>query len=235
METKKNSRKTTIFNLIILDESGSMSDVAKQTISGCNEILDTVRTANKEMGDEARSFVSIYAFQSGSMQKPSRYIVKNEKPENVRNITSQDYQPWGGTPLHDAVGSTLTELKMVAETHDDASGIISIITDGYENSSTQYSPGMVAQLVSWFKEMGWTVNLIGADVDLEMMARQFSINKENTHAFSRTQEGTRDMWDEFGASNQRRMCAIANESRMYSDREERIKARKANSKRFWDN
>lgn len=43
--------KTTIFNLIILDESGSMDCICKQTIMGCNEVINTVKMAQKEHGD----------------------------------------------------------------------------------------------------------------------------------------------------------------------------------------
>ena len=68
--------KTEIYNLIILDESGSMDCVKKQTISGCNETINTIRMAQEKYADTQLHYVSIFAFQSGSV--PSRYIIKNE-------------------------------------------------------------------------------------------------------------------------------------------------------------
>ncbi len=41
--------KTEIYNLIILDESGSMDCVKSQTISGCNETINTIRSAQEAL------------------------------------------------------------------------------------------------------------------------------------------------------------------------------------------
>ena len=37
--------KTKVFNLIILDESGSMSCIERQALNGLNETLQTIRRA----------------------------------------------------------------------------------------------------------------------------------------------------------------------------------------------
>lgn len=183
--------KTSVFNLIILDESGSMSDCVKGTISGCNETLNVARSVQKKYADKQNCFISIYAFQSDG-NKPSRYICKNEKVENVKNITPKDYTPWGCTPLLDAVGSTLVDLKSVASTHEDAMGIVTIITDGYENSSTHYTQAQVRDLISQLKELGWTFNFIGANIDVEEVSA--SLNIDNSMAFTNDNEGTRSMY-----------------------------------------
>jgi len=56
--------KTKIFNLIILDESGSMSSVCRQTISGCNETINTIKVAQEKNEASQEHYVSIFAFQS---------------------------------------------------------------------------------------------------------------------------------------------------------------------------
>lgn len=186
--------KTTVFNLIILDESGSMAGLTEQTISGCNEVINVAKSSAEKNADVIRSRTSIYAFQNGGPVE-SRYILKNENSATVRHITGDDYKPWGNTPLLDAVGSTLAELKTVAATHEDATGVITIITDGMENSSTRYSWKDVRDLISQFKKMGWTVNLIGANIDVEQMASRMNI--DNQMAFESSQSGTRKMFDSF--------------------------------------
>ena len=40
--------KTKIFNLIILDESGSMESIKQQAITGVNETIQTIRNAQKQ-------------------------------------------------------------------------------------------------------------------------------------------------------------------------------------------
>ena len=102
METKAMSE---IYNLIILDESGSMDCVTRQTIAGCNETINTIKSAERKYEGSQKHFVSIYAFQSEG-NRSSRYIIKNEPAEKVNHITGEDYEPWGYTPLNDAVGAT---------------------------------------------------------------------------------------------------------------------------------
>ena len=220
---------TTVFNLIIVDESGSMSHLTDQTISGCNETLNVVRQAAKEQSATSRSLVSIYAFQNGG-PVTSRYLVKNAKAAEVRDITRDDYRPYGNTPLLDAVGSTLSELKAVAATHEDATGIITIITDGYENSSVSYDWGKVAALISQFKEMGWTVNLIGANIDVEAMASR--INVDNHYAFQATKTGTSAMFSTFADANRCRYNDMAEENAI-PDANVRKEARRKKSKGFF--
>lgn len=186
--------KTAVFNLIILDESGSMSGCTSATIAGCNETINVARTLQEKHGDKQRSFISIYAFQSDG-SRPSRYICKNAPAETVEHITRKDYEPCGCTPLLDAVGSTLVDLKAVASTHEDAMGIVTIITDGYENSSTEYDWKKVRTLINQLKELGWTFNFIGANIDVDKVADTLSI--DNRMAFTNDMEGTKVMYDNF--------------------------------------
>lgn len=223
--------KTTVFNLIILDESGSMRSVKEQTIAGCNETINVAKHAASQNADVIRSLLSIYAFQSDGPIE-SRYIVKNVKASDAVHVTDKQYIPYGMTPLLDAVGSTLSELKAVSATHEDATGIITIITDGMENASTRYSWQQVAALISQFKEMGWTVNLIGANIDVNKMSKQMNI--DNAVSFKATRSGTVEMWGDYMDCQSRKMAEYANESRCYATVEDRLKSRKMNADNFFE-
>ncbi len=222
---------TTVFNLIILDESGSMSSLTEQTISGCNETINVARANAEKNTDTMRSLISVYAFQDGG-PVTSRYILKNECATNARHITKDDYRPYGNTPLLDAVGSTLTELEAVAATHEDATGVITIITDGYENSSSSYSWVDVARLISRFKEKGWVVNLIGANIDVNSMAKKMNI--DNKMAFAANASDTKRMWTQYNMHLSKEMDLYANESKMSeASVEDRRESRMRRSKSFF--
>lgn len=225
---EKTAPKTTVFNLIILDESGSMDPLTKQTIAGCNETINVARESARRHADTMHSLLSIYAFQSGG-PVPSRYIVKNLSATDDVKITGKDYQPCGCTPLLDAVGSTLSELKAVAATHEDATGVITIITDGMENSSEHYNLNQVKKLISQFREQGWTVNLIGANIDVDSLGDSMGI--DNRMAWVADEEHTAEMH----ANLSKRMAVFADfESECaILPREERIERRKKNSRRFF--
>lgn len=183
--------KSEIYNLIILDESGSMIPVKDQTISGCNETINTIRSAQKKYADTQDHYVSIFAFQSRGDQS-SRYIIKNAPISGVEHLTAKEYDPHGCTPLYDAVGATLTDLKAVTKDNPLAIGSVTIITDGMENSSNHYTRQQVALMIDALKELGWSFNFIGANIDVEATAR--SLNIDNSMEFEHNAEGTSAMF-----------------------------------------
>ena len=229
----KNSEtiRTKVFNLIILDESGSMDCVWAQTISNCNETLQTIFSAQKEFYATQDHFISIYTFQDAGPLK-SRYLLRNRPIAEARMLTAKDYRPNGCTPLYDAVGETLTDLEAVAETHDDAVASVTIITDGEENSSRRYSGSDVAKIISRLKEKGRNFNIIGANIDVESLAKDLHI--DNTLKWEQTQEGTSSMGKKLNESQRSYYRAMAEEEQMPMSMEEKISRRKMRNKHFFD-
>lgn len=221
--------KTKVYNLIILDESGSMQCVNHATISGCNEVIQNIQATQARYAETQEHVVSIYAFQTGSV--PSRYIIKNVPARAAQPISSEDYTPQGCTPLYDAIGSTISELKAIAGNNVHVLASITIITDGEENSSHRYNGLMVRRLIEQVKEMGWNVNFIGANIDVATEASKLGI--DNTLQFTQSNEGTEGMFS-----------AISNCQKGYFDRmsidecdtmsdDEIIESRKKRSKSFF--
>ncbi len=206
--------KTEIHNLIILDESGSMGCVRKQTISGCNETIDSIRTAQEKYEGEQRHFVSIYAFNSRGTN-PSRYIIKNEKAESAGHVTEGMYNPCGCTPLYDAIGATLVDLKATIGNMEAAVGSVTIITDGMENASRHYDLGRVAAMIDSLKELGWNFNFIGANFNVEKVAS--SLNIDNSLNFRQDEEGTKEMFAIQGDSRMRYLKRLKNVCCTFAD------------------
>jgi len=50
-----------VYNLIVLDESGSMEEIKNETISGFNEIVQTVKGAEQDF-PEQEHFISFITF-----------------------------------------------------------------------------------------------------------------------------------------------------------------------------
>lgn len=188
--------KTKIFNLIVLDESGSMQPVTEQTVGGCNEVINSIRSSQEKYADTQEHYLSIYAFQSQS-KTPSRYLLKNVPVAEARAISREDYRPWGCTPLYDAVGSTLADLRAKIGGDVGATASVTIITDGMENSSTHYDREKVASMISALKELGWNFNFIGAEIDARRVAMSINIDISNTLQFDRDAKGTSEMWEKY--------------------------------------
>ena len=190
MEQKEDKMNglTSVYHLIVLDESGSMSCVTNQTISGCNETIQTIRLMQDNNKDTQTHQVSVYLFESGR----SRYIIHNQPVVEVKDITHKDYCPNGCTPLFDALGFTLMELKEIMGTPDTL-GYVTIITDGEENSSRRYSLHQVRELIDELKKRDVIFSFIGANIDAAEYAKNLNIS--NSMQFVQDDEGTRAMWE----------------------------------------
>lgn len=183
---KDGGDRTATYNLIILDESGSMWHVRQNTISGCNETLQNIRSQQQEHPEE-RQYVSVYSFNTTCQH----YIVHNAPADIVGDIRKRDYNPNASTPLFDAVGQTLSELQsLIGE--GDAVANVTIITDGYENASRRWSLPAVAKLIAELKEKGWVFTFIGANINVEQAARNFGI--DSYMQFEQTDEGMTGMF-----------------------------------------
>lgn len=183
-ESERNTAVT--HNLIILDESGSMRCVRHQTITGCNETLNSIRNIAKE-DEDTKQYVSIFCFDNVH----SRYIFENEPIENTREVTAEDYCPNACTPLYDAIGFTVTRLRQLV-TETDSVGVVTIITDGYENASRRWSHQAVLELINSLKIRGWVFTFIGANIDVERTATGLGI--DSYLQFQQTDTGMTDMF-----------------------------------------
>lgn len=177
--------KKRVFNLIILDESGSMSSIERQAIDGVNETVQTIRAAQKKH-PEQEHYVTLVSFNSDEVKT----IYDKTEAERVEELSEKQYQPSCGTPLYDAMGNALTKLrKSVA---DDDVVLVTVITDGYENASHEYNAASIKSLVESLKAKGWIFTYIGANQDVEKVASTISIT--NTLSFSASAVGTRQMF-----------------------------------------
>lgn len=172
-----------IYNLIILDESGSMTSIYKQALDGINETISGIRK-NQENYPEQSHFVSVVTFEGEGMNgvKTRRDC---EPAGNVTAFTEKDYQPGGCTPLYDAMGKAITTLNAKVDKGDGV--LVTIITDGMENSSCEYSGKAIKELVARQREKGWTFAYIGANQDAVEVARELNI--QNAMNYDASPEG----------------------------------------------
>lgn len=176
-----------VFNLLVVDESGSMSIIEKQALAGINETLGTVRMMQKKFPDMEQR-VTLITFDSTH----KKLFYDNVPAEKAVNLSSRDYRPCGGTPLYDAIGMGIAKVNAQAAEGDNV--LVTIITDGMENCSQEYSLTMVKNLIEKLKKQGWTFAFIGTDnLDVEGMAHSMGI--DNHLAFTEDAEGTNAMFE----------------------------------------
>lgn len=175
-----------VFNLIVVDESGSMCVIEKQALAGLNETIQTVKKV-QDVHPDMEQHITIMTFDSGH----KRYIYDNVLAKDATMLSKKDYNPGGATPLYDAVGIAISRLNAI--TTDDDHVLMTIITDGEENCSTEYSLNMIETLIEKLKKHNWTFSFIGTDnLDVESMAKEMNIDNHLT--FTEDAEGTAEMF-----------------------------------------
>lgn len=195
--------KTNVYNLIILDESGSMASIHKAAVDGLNETLQSIQSAQKQHVDSQNHFVSIVFFNSDEV----RTLAENKPIHEIALLKMKDFNPTSCTPLYDAMGNCLTKLRYQLDKNETHQVLVTIITDGYENASKEYSASMIRNLVNDLKSIGWVFAYIGANQDVESVAESISI--ENRLSFQADDKGSRKMSKKLAKSRMRFYDKIA--------------------------
>ena len=182
--------KTQVYNLVILDKSGSMESIRTEAINGYNETLGSIKATQLKFLDTQEHFVSLAAFCDCGID-----MIYDMTPiKDAEKLTKEKYDPCCCTPLFDAIGKTVKTLKKKIAEVEDATVLVTIITDGYENSSKEWDSKSVSKLIEECKEEGWMFSFIGAGEDVVKVATTISIT--NTMVWENTSEGTMKMFDE---------------------------------------
>ena len=159
--------------VFILDRSGSMEGLEKDTIGGFNSML------KKQKSEPGRVLVSTVLFDDACQVLHDRVPL-----ENVRPMTEEDYWTRGCTALLDAVGGAIDHIGRIhkyarAEDLPDKTLFV-ITTDGMENASGRYSYRDVSRMVKRQEERyGWEFIFLGANIDAEKEAARYGIRKKN--------------------------------------------------------
>ncbi len=175
-----------VFNLIIVDESGSMSVIRKQAFTGMNETLSTVRSMQEKFPDTEQR-VTLVTFDSDHM----KWHYDDVPAKHTHDLSWKAYNPCAATPLYDAIGKTVSKLNAQVEKDDNV--LVTIITDGEENCSDEWTLKMIHNLINKLKAQKWIFTLIGTDnLDVEGMAH--SLNIDEHLAFKQDAESTAKMF-----------------------------------------
>lgn len=168
-----------VYNLLILDESGSMSDIADKTISSYNELIQTVRNAEKKYKNQ-KQFLTLVTFNTNGIK-----IVFDKVPiRKAYAFEAKDYNPDDMTPLWDAVGISISNLKNFLINKKQFAVFVSILTDGFENASREFTPQQIKKLIGNLSTKNWVFSFIGATADVFKQSDELGIRRGNTMRFS---------------------------------------------------
>ena len=195
-------RKNLTEIVFILDRSGSMSGLEKDTIGGFNAMI------SKQRLEPGEAYVSTVLFDNDSQ------VIHDRLPLNrVPLLTEREYYVRGCTALLDAVGGAIRHIanihKYAREEDRPEKTLFVITTDGMENASRRYSYDKVRTMIEHEKEAhGWEFLFLGANIDAAREAARFGIHADCAADYHADSQGTQVVYETVcEAVRQVRNCA----------------------------
>lgn len=170
--------------VFILDRSGSMAGLEKDTIGGFNAMIVKQR---KEAGE---AVISTVLFDNYSEVIHDRLTL-----DQIPQLTEKEYFVRGCTDLLDAVGGAIHHIgnvhKYAREEDRPEKTIFVITTDGMENASRKYTYDRVKAMIERQKgKYGWEFLFLGANIDAAREAARFGIGADRAANYHADHEGT---------------------------------------------
>lgn len=179
--TKKNNITEIVF---ILDRSGSMAGLEKDTIGGFNSMIE------KQKKLDGTAYVSTVLFDHETIVLHDRLSLEEVKP-----MTEDDYTVRGCTALLDAIGNSIKHIGNIhkyARPEDVPEHTMFVITtDGLENASRCYNSSDIKRMIEQKKEQdGWEFLFIGANIDAIETANTYGIDRSRAVDYTADSQGT---------------------------------------------
>ena len=194
--------------LLIVDRSGSMTDIRDDMVGGLESLLA------KQAQQPGRLTVDIVAFDD-TIEHQATFA----DPETVR----VELEPRGMTALLDALGESLEGFRSALEAmpqhaRPDTVQVV-VVTDGHENASTKWTLPRVNQLVTGLTgDLGWDFVYLGAGQDAIEVGRGLGFDAGSSMAWDASS-------DAVGASSEslhRYMTDVRGKSKKEFARAERM-------------
>jgi hypothetical protein len=178
----------------IVDRSGSMEPIKMDAIGGFNSFIED----QKKVDGEAN--VTLVLFDHEYIE-----VYAGKKLDAVEPLNEETYVPRGMTAFLDAVGRTIVtvgeRLNRLRENDKPEKVIVSIVTDGCENHSSEYTKGKIADMIKHQQSnYAWDFVFIAANMDAVAEGTSLNIPAQNTMNFMATPKGTRSAYSSLNAT-----------------------------------
>ena len=175
--------------VFILDRSGSMAGLEKDTIGGFNAMIE------KQKAEDGEAYISTVLFDNYSEVIHDRVALTA-----VPKLTEKEYYVRGCTALLDAVGGAIHHIgnvhKYAREEDRPEKTLFVITTDGMENASHRYSYDKVKAMITRQKEKyGWEFLFLGANIDAAKEAARFGIDADRAANYHADTLGTKVIYE----------------------------------------
>lgn len=168
--------------IFLIDKSGSMSHLTKDTIGGFNGFVESQK-------DDTKTTLTTVLFDTSWSILHDGIDVYEVNP-----MTTKDYIAGGGTAMLDAIGEIINRVQ---ERHDELGEnkpnnvLFVITTDGEENSSRKFTKAQIEKMIKHQTNgHGWEFMFLGANMDAVKEAQDIGINATRAVSYDWSFNGT---------------------------------------------
>ena len=201
---KKTNEMDVVF---ILDRSGSMHGSESDTIGGFNSYIEKNRNNN-------------YKITTVLFDNEYELLYEGVNIKDVKKLTNKEYYTRGSTALLDAIGRSINYMDQ----KESKKAIFIITTDGYENSSREFSKDKIKKMIK--KHTNYEFMYIGADIDSYTEGASLGIRKENISNYVKDKKGIGMLFDAVGVASRKVMMDEELDSTWKEELEEYIVSNK---------
>ncbi len=166
-----------------IDESGSIAGIVKPLVAAYNKNVDGIRDSVLAEGQEA----TMTALAFGHRTLKHRILYVGHQVQTVEELKESDIKPSGMTPLFDSVYRVIEKLEELDDGKEDTTFIVSVITDGNENSSEV--PGVILTLKKMNEKIAtdrWTFVFLVPNRSVKYFAAHYGIPEGNIQGWDET-------------------------------------------------
>jgi len=166
--------------VLVIDESGSMGGIEKQTIQVFDSQIKYLAQRSQELNQETR--VTVYLFDN-----QTSCIIYDKDVLRLPSL-ADFYKPNGGTALIDATTKALKDLEHTPQMYGDHAFLMYVLTDGGENASSYQNKSNFPALISNLPS-NWTVAVLVPDQTGVHEAKKFGFPADNIQVWDTSAKG----------------------------------------------
>lgn len=168
--------------IVVLDRSGSMQSI-RTDMEGALQAL-----VEKQAGEKGECLFSLYQFDNEYEMVLEQVAIGNVSQKSLA------LEPRGGTALVDAIGKTINaignRLKHTDEAERPETVIMTIITDGEENASREFTSEKVKEMVKHQTDTyKWKFLFLGSNIDAVKTGSRYGFAATNSMSYCSSTKG----------------------------------------------
>ena len=162
---------------VLLDRSGSMCSIEKDTVAGLNKFIQEQK---KEPGKASLRIVMFDSHDGLCLE-----VLRNEKDiRDTKKIRQEEFEPRGMTPLLDAMAKTMKDAR-AEQKKNDRKVIFVVVTDGQENDSRKTTYEDVAKRIQKRKKDDWEFLFLSSDLEaVQQATKDMGIDRRMAAAYA---------------------------------------------------